>query len=70
MRVRLTLLGPCKRITYGLQGLTGCIPPRMHCRYQHCWKLLHLFASICSLNICFFFSFTRTLFDAEQSHRS
>ena len=43
----VTLLGPRTRIRHGLQRLTGCILPTMHCRSQHCWKLLHLFAHHC-----------------------
>ena len=33
--------------TCGLQSLMGCILPMMHCRSQHCWELLHLFALHC-----------------------
>ena len=40
----LTLLGPRTRIKHSLQRLMGCILPTMHCRSQHCWKLLHQFA--------------------------
>ena len=42
-----TLLGPRTRITHGLQSLMGCILSTMHCRSQHCWELLHLFAHHC-----------------------
>ena len=42
-----TLLGSHRRITHGLQRLMGCILPTMHCRSQHCWELLHLFAHHC-----------------------
>ena len=42
-----TLLGPRTLITHGLQRLMGCILPTMHCRSQHCWELLHLFAHHC-----------------------
>ena len=42
-----TLLGPRTLITHGLQRLMGCILPTMHCRSQHCWKLLHPFADHC-----------------------
>ena len=31
-------------ITHGLHRLMGCILPTMHCRSQHCWKLLLPFA--------------------------
>ena len=31
-------------ITHGLERLMGCILPTMHCRFQHCWELLHPFA--------------------------
>ena len=40
-----TLLGPRTLIMHGLQRLTGCILPTMHCRSQHCWELLHPFAT-------------------------
>ena len=42
-----TLLGPRTHITHGLQSLMGWILPIMHCRSQHCWELLHLFAHHC-----------------------
>ena len=42
-----TLLGPHTLITHGLQRLTGCILPTMHCRSQQCWELLHPFAHHC-----------------------
>ena len=42
-----TLLGSRTLITHGLQRLMGCILPTMHCRSQHCWKLLHPFADHC-----------------------
>ena len=42
-----TLLGPRTLITHGSQRLMGCILPTMHCRSQHCWELLHLFAHDC-----------------------
>ena len=42
-----SLLGPRKRITHGLQSRMGCILPMMHCRFQHCWELLHPFAHHC-----------------------
>ena len=42
-----TLLGPRTLITHGLQRLMGCILRTMHCRSQHCWELLHLFAHHC-----------------------
>ena len=29
------------------QRLMGCMLPTMHCRSQHCWELLHLFAHHC-----------------------
>ena len=25
----------------------GCVLPTMHCRFQHCWELLHPFAHYC-----------------------
>ena len=42
-----TLLGPRKRITHGLQSLTGCILPTIYCRSQHYWELLRPFAHHC-----------------------
>ena len=30
-----------------LQSFMGCILPTTHCRSQHCWELLHLFAHHC-----------------------
>ena len=42
-----TLLGPCTRITHGLQRLTGCNLPTMHCRSQHYWELFRPFAHHC-----------------------
>ena len=30
-----------------LQSLMGCVLPPTHCRSQHCWELLHLFADHC-----------------------
>ena len=36
-----TLLGTRTRITHCLQSLMGCNLPTMHCRYKHCWALLH-----------------------------
>ena len=42
-----TLLGIGKRITHGLQSLTGCILPMMHCRSQHYWELFRPFAHHC-----------------------
>ena len=38
---------PRTLITHGLQRLIGCILPTMHCRSQHCWKLLRPFAHHC-----------------------
>ena len=43
----LTSLGQRTHIRHRLQRLTGCILPTMHCRSQHCWELLHLFAHHC-----------------------
>ena len=34
-------------ITHSLQWLMGCVLPKMHCRSQHCWELLHPFAHHC-----------------------
>ena len=42
-----TLLGPRTLITHALQRLMGCMLPTMHCRFQHCWELLHPFAHHC-----------------------
>ena len=41
------IVGATHAITHGLQRLMGCILPTMHCRSQHCWKLLHPFAHHC-----------------------
>ena len=43
----LTVLGPRTLITHGLQRLMDCILPKMHCRSQTCWELLHPFAHHC-----------------------
>ena len=41
------IVGPCTRITHGLQRLTGCNLPTMHCRSQHYWELFRPFAHHC-----------------------
>ena len=42
------VVGPRTLITHCLQRLMSSILPTMHCKSQHCWKLLHPFAHHCN----------------------